>query len=149
MKREARHRMHQHRLAQGRAEPAQAAQMSGASMCTKGSGTNSVKPPVSRLQLAQAQQMPRPMQRTLDMAEHDRRGGRSPTRCAASHHVEPCAVVELVGADDGAHLVVENFGGGAGQRAETRRRLSSAEEIGHAAGRASPRRAQTSSGEKA
>ena len=87
-------------------------------MCTKGSGTNSVKPPVSRLQVAQRQQVPRPVPGRLDMAEHDR-GGRAqaePMRGCA--HASHCAVFTLSGQMIGADLVVEDLRGRARQRAE-------------------------------
>src|SRR5450631_4033969 len=78
----------------------------GASMWTKGSGTNSVKPPVSACK------------------------SRSARRCFAHELevstcpymiVEPLPGVDLVGADDGAYFIVEDFGRCSGQGAETGR----------------------------
>ena len=63
---------------------------------TNGSGTNSVKPPVSLLQVADAQQVARPVLRPVDMAEHDGRGrcaGRRRARLArwrAMRRSRPC-----------------------------------------------------------
>ncbi len=54
---------------------------------------------------------------------------RRPTRCAARITASHCCVVDLVGADDGAHLVVEDLGRGAGQGAEAGL-LEAGEEVG-------------------
>ena len=54
----------------------------------------------------------------FDMAIHDGAGGFDAERMGRLHHLEPLPCVDLVGADDGADFVVENFGGGAGQAAE-------------------------------
>ena len=54
---------------------------------------------------------------------------RSPTPCAASITCSHCGGLDLVGADHRANLVVEDFGGGAGQRTEPRL-VQLGEEIG-------------------
>ena len=89
-------------------------------MCTKGSGTNSVKPPVSLLQGAHAQEVPRPVPVAVDVAEHDGGGAAQAHRVRRLHHLEPLRGVDLVGAEDGAHLVVEDLGRRAGQAGEAR-----------------------------
>ena len=64
--------------------------------------------------------MPRPVQRLLDMAEHDGGGGTQPEFVRGLHHAEPLVCVHLVGADHLPHVVIENFSGGAGQAIEPR-----------------------------
>ena len=59
-------------------------------MCTKGSGTNSVKPPVSRWRSRVRSRCVAQLVGTLDRAEHDRdvraqARRRGPTRCTSSH----------------------------------------------------------------
>ena len=117
-------------------------------MCTNGSGTNSVKPPVRACSVADAQQMARPVHRPVDVAEHDGRGRAQADRVRGLHDVEPLGGLDLVRADDGAHLVVEDLGGRAGQRAEAGA-LELGQEVGAAACRASRAPCHTSSGEKA
>ena len=90
----------------------------GASMCTKGSGTNSVKPPVSTCRSRSASRW-RDQASDVStwpymMVEVVRRPSLCAARCTSSH----CAGVDLVGADDGAHLVVEDLGRRARQGAE-------------------------------
>ena len=53
-----------------------------------------------------------------DMAVHD--GGRAAQsgRMRRLHELEPLRRVDLVGADDGSHLVIEDLGGRPRQRAE-------------------------------
>ena len=89
VQRQAGHGVHQDRLAQGWSLARQPRRYIGASMCTNGSGTNSVKPPVSRLQVAQHQQMPRPVQRALDVAVHDGGGGAQAKRVRGSSDIDP------------------------------------------------------------
>ena len=90
----------------------------GASMCTKGNGTNSVKPPVSACK-----------SRTTRRCRAQDRGCstcpymivdvvRRPRPCAVLDDIEPLRRVHLVRADDGAHLVVQDLGGGARQGAQ-------------------------------
>ncbi len=54
------------------------------------------------------------------MAEHDRRGAAEADAVRRLHHREPLRRVDLVGADDRAHLVVEHLGRGSGQGSEPR-----------------------------
>ena len=102
-----------------------------------------------RLQIAHREKMPRPVTRDVStwpnmivavvlQAELMR----------GSHDIEPLRGVQLVRADDRADLVVENLGGGAGQRAQARASLSLArnDRIGSSSV-AAP--CVTSSGEKA
>ena len=87
-------------------------------MCTNGSGTNSVKPPVSFW---------RSRVRTRWRATCTGRSTvpnmivtfeRSPTLVRDPVGFEPLVGRDLVGADDRPDLVVEDLGGGAGQRRE-------------------------------
>ena len=54
----------------------------------------------------------------VDMAEHDGRGRPDAVTMRAFDHFEPLRRRDLVRADDGANLVIQNFRGGARQRAE-------------------------------
>ena len=98
MQRQPRHRMHQHGLAEGRAACAPCPRRYiGASMWTKGSGTNSVKPPV-RLQVAQRAADAAPSDcGPLDMAVHDGRRRAQADACAARCTSSHCAVLSLSG----------------------------------------------------
>ena len=62
------------------------------------------------------------------MPVHDGRGGAQSRLVGGALHVEPLAGVDLVGTDDGAYVIVEDFGRRAGQGAETGR-LQSGEEF--------------------
>ena len=92
----------------------------GASICTKGNGTNSVKPPVSACKSRKASRC-----RAQDsgcsicpymIVDVVRR----PRPCAVLTTSSHSRRVHLVRADDGAHLVVQDLGGGARQGAEAR-----------------------------
>jgi hypothetical protein len=52
------------------------------------------------------------------MTEHDGRGALQTDAVRRAHHIEPLLRRDLVGTNMRAHFVVENLGGGAGQRAE-------------------------------
>ena len=90
----------------------------GVAMCTNGSGTNSVKPPVSfcRSRVRTRWRATCTGRSTVPcmIVTFDRR----PTLVRGAVRVEPLVGVDLVGADDRAHLVVEDLGRGAGQRRE-------------------------------
>ena len=89
----------------------------GASICTNGNGTNSVKPPVSTCKSRKARRCRAQDSGMLDMPVHDR-GCRAQAKAVRGPcDIEPLRRVHLVGADDGAHLVVQNLGGGAWQGA--------------------------------
>ena len=62
------------------------------------------------LQIADAQQVSRPVGISIDMAEHDRGGGAQADGVRIAHHIEPLFGVHLVRTDDGADLVVEDLG---------------------------------------
>ena len=70
------------------------------------------------LQIADAVQVARHVDGALDVAEHDRRRRADADGVRGAHHLEPLLGVDLVGAEDGAHLVVEDLGGGARHAAE-------------------------------
>ena len=70
------------------------------------------------LEVANAVQVARDVDRALDMAEHDRRGRAEPDAVRGAHYLEPLLRVDLVGAEDGAYLVVEDLRSRAGQTAE-------------------------------
>jgi hypothetical protein len=86
-------------------------------MCTNGSGTSSVKPPLRR---CCSQQMACPVHRLLDVPEHDRHVRAQPHAVRGVVDLEPLAGRDLVGTDDRAHLVVEDLRGGTRQRREPR-----------------------------
>src|SRR2546429_9635396 len=65
------------------------------------------------LQCTHAQQMACPVLITLDVPEHDGRGGLEAHAMGGLDRVQPGLRVELVRTDDAADLVVENFRGGA------------------------------------
>ena len=87
-------------------------------MCTNGRPTNSVKPPVSSWSVAGHDEVPRPRPRLLDRAEHDRDVAAQPDRVGGAVGLEPLVGRDLVGAEDGADVVVEDLGGGARQAAQ-------------------------------
>ena len=87
-------------------------------MCTNGSGTNSVKPPDCSCCCSRSEQMPRPVLRLLDVPEHDRHVRAQADAVRGLVHGEPLRGRDLVGADDRAHLVVEDLRRRARQRAE-------------------------------
>ncbi len=87
-------------------------------MCTNGSGTNSVKPPVSfcrsRVRTrCRAQEIGRSIDPNM-IVMFERR----PTECAMRCAFEPLLGVHLVGAQHRADFVVEDLGRGAGQGAQ-------------------------------
>ena len=87
-------------------------------MCTNGSGTNSVKPPVSRWSSRTASRWraqfrgPSTWPNMIVLFE------RRPDLVRGSVHLEPLRGRDLVRADDRADLVVEHLGGGARERGE-------------------------------
>ena len=89
-------------------------------MCTKGRGTNSVNPPVSRCRLARAKKVRHPTVDPLDRTEHDRDVRAQADLVRGAVHLEPLVGIDLVRAEDRAHLVVEDLGGGTGKGLEAR-----------------------------
>ena len=67
---------------------------------------------------ARSEQVPRPVPRRLDVPEHDRHVRAQADAVRGGVNLEPLLGRDLVGADERAHLVVEDLGGGAGERAE-------------------------------
>ena len=90
----------------------------GVAMCTNGSGTNSVNPPVSFCSVAGAHEVAGDVDRPFDVAEHDRDVRAQPDLVRDAVRLEPLLGVDLVGADDRPDLVVEDLGRGARQRRE-------------------------------
>ena len=82
----------------------------GVAMCTKGRGTNSVNPPVSLLEVPGADHVPGPRPGLLDGAEHDGHVGSQADPVGRPVGEEPLLGVDLVGAQHGPHLVVEDLG---------------------------------------
>src|ERR1700675_4078970 len=62
--------------------------------------------------------MPRPGQRMLGMPVHNRGRRAQPETMRCSGNIEPLCRVDLVRADYGAHLIVQDLGGGARQSAQ-------------------------------
>ena len=119
---EARDAVHQQRLAEGRAAPRLAAEVHRRFHMDEGQRHEFGEAARLGLQVAQRQQMARPVQRPLDMAEHDGGGacagrGECAVRATSSHS----RGVDLVRADDGADLVVQDLRRGARQGAEAGR----------------------------
>ena len=81
----------------------------GVAMCTKGRGTNSVKPPVSRWS-ARVRTRWRAQERGCSIdAEHDGHVGAQPDAVRGAVGLEPLLGVDLVGAEHGPDLVVEDL----------------------------------------
>ncbi len=115
---QARDRMHQHRLAVGRAAPCPALEVDRRLHRHEGQRHEFGEAAGARLQCADAQQMPRPVLVAVDMTVHDRDRAAQPDAMRRLHDLEPLPGLDLVGADHGADLVVEDLGRGAGQGAE-------------------------------
>ena len=117
---EPRDRVHQDGLAIRRSATRAAFEIDRRFQRHEGQGHELGEAARARLQIAHAQDVARPMQRPVDVAEHDGGRGVEADRVRGLHDLEPLRRPDLVGADDGAHLVVEDLGGGAGQRAQAR-----------------------------
>ena len=111
-------RMHQHRLAEGRAHARLALERDRRLGGDERQRHQLGEAAGVLLQVADAQQVARPMHRPVDMAEHDRRRRAQADAVRGAHDLEPLVGRDLVGAEDVAHLVVEHLGRGAGQAAE-------------------------------
>ena len=71
----------------------------GASAATKGRGTNSVKPPVSRCKRRSASRCSAQSLGGIHVPEHHGRGTAQAQAVRRAHHLKPLASAELVGAD--------------------------------------------------
>ena len=112
--------MHQHGLAEGRTAARPPLEVDRRLHVDEGQRDELGEAAGLGLEVAECEEMARPGQRGLDMAEHDRRGRAETDLVRGAHHLEPRRGTDLVRADDGADLVVEDLGRGAGQRAEPR-----------------------------
>ena len=89
-------------------------------MWTKGRGTNSVKPPVSSCSARVATRWRAQDRGLLDGPEHDGDVGPQPDAVGGPVGLEPLLGVDLVGAQHGADLVVEDLRRRAGQGGQPR-----------------------------
>src|ERR1700722_901203 len=71
------------------------------------------------LDVAQQQHLANPVVRSFSMAVHHRGGGADAGAVRGADDLDPLRGRQLVGGEDVANLVVENFGGGARKRAQT------------------------------
>ena len=71
------------------------------------------------LQLADPQDMPRPVTRMVDMTEHDGGGRPDAEAMRGLDYLEPLCGGHLIGTDDGPHLIVEDLGRGPGHRSQS------------------------------
>ncbi len=110
--------MHQHGFAIRRAAPGPAFQIYRRFHVNKGQRDELREASGFGLQLAQPQQMARPMLVTIDVAVHDRRRRPQSDSVCRPHDVQPAARSDLVRTQHGSHLVVQDLGGRARQRAE-------------------------------
>ena len=72
------------------------------------------------LEVADGEQVPGLVPRLLDVPEHHRRRRAEADAVRRAHDLEPLCRRDLVGAQDPPHLVIEDLGRGARQRAEPR-----------------------------
>ena len=115
---EARRRVQDNRLVEGRAVAGLALESDRRLFGDKRQRHEFGKAARLALEVANAVQVARDVDRALDMAEHDRRGRAEPDAVCGAHHLEPLLGVDLVGAEHGAHFVVKDLGGGAREAAE-------------------------------
>ena len=109
MKHQARDAVHQQRLTKAWAAARQAAQIHGRFHMHERQRHKFGKAAGLRLQIAQHQQMPRPMQGRFHMAEHDGGGTAQPQPMRGAHHGLPFFRVHLIRADDGAYFIIQNL----------------------------------------
>ena len=112
--------MHQHRLTESGAAPGAALEINRGFHMHKRQRDELGEATGLLLQLANAQKVSRPMLVVLDMAEHDGCGAAQAAAMGGTHHVEPASGVDLVGAEHGAHLIIEDFRRRARKRAQPR-----------------------------
>ena len=130
MQRQARHRVHQDRLAHRRAAARQPAKVHRCLHVHERQRHELGETTGLSLQIPDAQQMPRPMDRALGVAVHDRGRGAQPLAVRRAHHVQPLLRVDLVRRDDLPDLVVQDLRRRAGQGAQPRR-LQLPEKLAH------------------
>ncbi len=118
---DARHRVHQQRLAEGRAPPGLVLEVDRGGHVHEGQRHELGEAARLALQGPGAHHVAGPAHRVLDRAEHDGDVGAQADAVRRAVRLEPLLGVDLVGADDGAHLVVEDLGRRARQRLQARR----------------------------
>ena len=109
MQRESRDGVHQQRLAERRARPRAALQVDRRFHVHERQRHELGEPTARALLLPRAQEMPRPVLRPFDVAEHDRHVGAQADLVRRGMHLEPLIRRDLVGADHAPHLVVEDL----------------------------------------
>ena len=112
---DARHRVHQQGLTEGRSPPRPALEVDRGGHVHEGQRHELGEAARLALQGTGAHDVPRPAARLLDRAEHDGDVRAQADRVRGAVGVEPLLGVDLVGAQDGADLVVEDLGRGARQ----------------------------------
>ncbi len=118
MERQPADRVHQHGLAEGRAHAGLALECDRRLGGDEGQRHQLGEAAGVLLQAADAQQVARPVDRLLDMPEHDGGGRAQADAVGGTHDRKPLLGRDLVGAEDVAHFVVEDLGRRAGQAAE-------------------------------
>ena len=118
MQHQPRHRMHQNHFAEGRPAPRAPLEIDRRFHVHEGQRHEFGEAAGLDLQIADADQMPRPVLVALDVSEHDGRGRAKAEPMRGAHHVQPFVGADLVVAQRVAHLVVENFRRRARQGAE-------------------------------
>jgi hypothetical protein len=109
--------MHQHGLAEGRAAARASLQIDRRFHVDERQGHEFGKSARLGLQQAQPQQMPRPVNVTVDVTIHDRGRRLETGTMGGTHHLKPPLGSDLVGTEQRAHFIVEDFRGGARQGA--------------------------------
>ena len=113
--------VHQYGFAESGAFSSPALQVHRRLHVDKGQGHEFGEAAGSGLQVAHPDQVPRPVLRPFCMAVHDGGRGPEPHAVGGLHHLQPLGGVDLVRANDGADLIVENFRRSARQGAEAGR----------------------------
>ena len=116
--------VHEQRLAEGRAPAGLALQVDRRRHVHERQADELGEAAGLLLQVAGDDEVPGPRPGLLDRAEHDRDVAAQPDRVGGAVGLEPLLGVDLVGAQDGPDLVVEDLGRGAGQACAGRRPCS-------------------------
>ena len=119
VERQAGHRVHQNRLAEGRPLAGAALEVERRLHVDEGERHELGEAAGPFLQVAQPEQVPGPVPGAFDVAVHDRRRCPIADAVGGFHDLEPLVGVQLVGADDRADLVVQDLGGGPREGAES------------------------------